>query len=344
MNLGVQNIEIRDETDFDVKKYSHEIKMDWVFVDLPKEFSEIRTALQEMLREVLERLREMGALQSIEIKTHKRQLMEVRQHALQNLKTDMANYQILSLHARAMNISHAIDLIEIEGLHSLLKFMQEMGGREKQSKAVRELLKDPKWLGAQYGCMKLIEKGIEHPKFAKLKEVLLKELGVGGLEAGKKVIVFAHFRNTVKKIVEVLGEVEGYKPVEFVGKSKGGMGQKQQHHVMQQFREGEYNILVATSVGEEGLDIPDVELVVFFEAVPSEIRLIQRRGRTGRIKEGKAIILVTKNSKDEAFFWISRNREKKMRKVVEGIRREGFVGVEEQGELISRSQQRLFEF
>ena len=89
---------------------------------------------------------------------------------------------------------------------------------------------------------------------------------------------------------------------------------------MQSFREGNYNVLVATSVAEEGLDIPEVGLVVFFEAVPSEIRLIQRRGRTGRAKEGKVVVLITKGSKDEAMFWSSRNKEREMRKVVEKMR------------------------
>ncbi|HLC38311.1 MAG TPA: helicase-related protein, partial [Candidatus Norongarragalinales archaeon] len=71
-------------------------------------------------------------------------------------------------------------------------------------------------------------------------------------------------------------------------------------------------VLIATSIGEEGLDIPAVDMVVFYEAVPSEIRLIQRRGRAGRMKIGSAIVLVTKGTKDEAYLWLSRNKEKKM--------------------------------
>ena len=53
-----------------------------------------------------------------------------------------------------------------------------------------------------------------------------------------------------------------------------------------EFRKGEFNVLVSSSIGEEGLHVPDVDLVVFYEAVPSEIRYIQRRGRTGRTTPG----------------------------------------------------------
>ncbi|MFH0971346.1 MAG: helicase-related protein [Candidatus Micrarchaeota archaeon] len=339
MNLGVRNIEIRDELDFDVRKYAHQIKMDWVFVGLPAELRELRDSLQEMLREVLEELKRMGVLGTIDYRAHKRELLMLRQRAISALQTDPINYQVLSLHARAMNLSHAIDLVEIDGVHSLLQFMKDMETRERQSKAVKLLLNDPRWLGVQLKCLNLVEQGMEHPKFSKLREIMGEEM-----REGKKIIVFAHFRNTVKRIVEELGKMGGLKPVGFIGKSNEGMGQKQQQHVMQQFREGEYNVLVATSVGEEGLDIPEVELVVFFEAVPSEIRLIQRRGRTGRVKEGKAIILVTKGSKDETFFWSSRRKEKKMREVVEGIRREGLVGVEEQNEYHSGNQSRIFDY
>ncbi len=338
-NLGAKNIEIRDESDPDVRKYAHEIKMDWVFVDLPEELKVVRNGLRALLREVLEELKQLGVLGSIDYMTHKRELLSLRKRALEQLGSDPASYKVLSLHARAMNISHAIDLVEIEGVHSLLQFMREMEAREKQSKAVRNLLQDARWLELQLKCVELVERGVEHPKFEKLREVF-----EGGLGEGNKAIVFAHFRNTVRKIVGELGKIEGLVPVEFIGKSKEGMNQKTQQHVMQQFRDGKYNILVATSVGEEGLDVPDVGLVVFFEAVPSEIRLIQRRGRTGRVREGKVVVLLTKGSKDETLFWSSKRKEKKMREVVEGIRTRGLLSIEEQNEKILGNQARIFDY
>ena len=95
------------------------------------------------------------------------------------------------------------------------------------------------------------------------------------------------------------------------GKAKG-MTQKEQADIIRKFESGEFNVLVATSVAEEGLDIPACDLVVFYEPVPSEIRHIQRRGRTGRIKKGRAIILMAKDTRDEAFYWSARRKEGKM--------------------------------
>ena len=75
-------------------------------------------------------------------------------------------------------------------------------------------------------------------------------------------------------------------------------------------------MLVASSIGEEGLDIPAVDSVVFYEPIPSEIRSIQRRGRAGRFKEGEIIILVTRGTRDEYYHWSSFNREKRMKHII----------------------------
>ncbi|SVA37495.1 uncharacterized protein METZ01_LOCUS90349, partial [marine metagenome] len=91
-----------------------------------------------------------------------------------------------------------------------------------------------------------------------------------------------------------------------------GMTQKQQKEILSRFRDGEFNILVTTSVGEEGLDIPSTDAVIFYEPVSSAIRLIQRRGRTGRNRPGEAFIFVTSESRDEAALWSSKGKEKRM--------------------------------
>ena len=90
-----------------------------------------------------------------------------------------------------------------------------------------------------------------------------------------------------------------------------GLTQKQQVEILDKFRAGEYNVLVATSVAEEGLDIPSTDLVLFYEPIPSEIRSIQRKGRTGRQHKGRVVVLVTKSTRDEAYYWSSKNKEKR---------------------------------
>jgi Fanconi anemia group M protein len=106
--------------------------------------------------------------------------------------------------------------------------------------------------------------------------------------------------------------------VKFIGQATKeedkGLKQKEQVEIIQQFKDGVYNVLVATSVAEEGLDIPATDLVLFYEPIPSAIRSIQRKGRTARKKVGKVIVLIAKGTKDEGYYWLSRTKERQMRR------------------------------
>jgi Fanconi anemia group M protein len=82
--------------------------------------------------------------------------------------------------------------------------------------------------------------------------------------------------------------------LQFLGKK--GLSQKEQIEVVKRFRVGGYNTLVSTCVGEEGLDIGEVDLIVCFDVSKSPIRLVQRMGRTGRKRAGRIVVLVTEVS------------------------------------------------
>ena len=99
-----------------------------------------------------------------------------------------------------------------------------------------------------------------------------------------------------------------------------GLNQVEQRRVINEFSSGEINVLCATSIGEEGLDIPEVNTVIFYEPIPSAIRAIQRAGRTARLIKGKLIILMTKKTRDEAYFYASKAKEKKMHESISSIR------------------------
>jgi Fanconi anemia group M protein len=94
------------------------------------------------------------------------------------------------------------------------------------------------------------------------------------------------------------------------------MTQKEQRAVLERFAVAQFPVLVGTSIAEEGLDIPQVDLVVFFEPVASDIRLIQRSGRTGRDAPGRVVILTTDRSLDEKYLWSGLKREKRMKRLV----------------------------
>ena len=111
-------------------------------------------------------------------------------------------------------------------------------------------------------------------------------------------------RDTVQILVDYLSK-NGIACERFVGQAtkdaEKGLSQKKQIAALTRFREGEFRVLVATSVGEEGLDVPSTDMVIFYEAVPSGIRSIQRKGRTGRSAAGRVVVLVTKGTSDEVF-------------------------------------------
>ena len=101
------------------------------------------------------------------------------------------------------------------------------------------------------------------------------------------------------------------------------MKQSEQVRILEEFGSGRYNVLVTTSIGEEGLHVPDVDHVIFYEAVPSEIRSIQRRGRTGRTRLGKVTVLMAEGTVDEAYYYSSRRKEQQMRHLLEAVKRRG---------------------
>lgn len=97
------------------------------------------------------------------------------------------------------------------------------------------------------------------------------------------------------------------------------MKQEEQAQVLESFRRGEFSVLVATSIAEEGLDIPEVDLVIFYEPIPNEIRYIQRRGRTGRRTSGSVIILVAKDTIDERYLNASKRRMERMNQTLHTV-------------------------
>jgi len=159
---------------------------------------------------------------------------------------------------------------------------------------------------------------IEHPKILKTTDVLDENFE----DSSFKAIIFTQFRDTAKTVFDKLESINPGSSRVFFGQMKkngDGMSQKKQKEILDDFRAGKFNILISTSVGEEGIDIPFVDLVIFYEPVPSAIRYIQRKGRTGRQGKGKAIIFVVKGTREEAYKWSTHNKKKKMAGVMEGI-------------------------
>ncbi|UCE80926.1 MAG: DEAD/DEAH box helicase family protein [Methanobacteriota archaeon] len=323
-NLGITWVEIRSELDDDVVDYTQDVKMEFVEVPMQRGMARIVAFLKQIFDEQVVKLRAAGFLDPKKPITT-RDLLAAGATIRSQLNSGKKTYSLFSIasaQALAMKVNHGIELAETQGRGALENYFEKqinLAEENKRSKAVRTLIKDARFQQARAELYKMTE---DHPKLDKLIPILDSQFKT---KPDSRAIVFTHYRDTCDLITNRLGTVEGLRPVRFVGQaSKGedvGLKQKEQREVIERFQSGGYNVLVATSIAEEGLDIPATDLVVFYEPVPSEIRTIQRRGRTGRRQSGRVVILMTKGTKDEAYFWSSRNKELQMKRQLESLRK-----------------------
>jgi Fanconi anemia group M protein len=313
-NLHIEAVEIRTEADDDVKPYVQEINVERVYVELPDILKRIRLYLEEAYRKRLEWLIQVKLIYSM--KVSKRELLELQGEIgkMYEQKKDFMVAKALTTCAQAIKIEHAIGLLETQGITTLYKYFLDLE-KNKKSMATKNVLNDPSIINAIKMTKELFVKGIEHPKLDKLIDLVKEELA---RKKNSKIIVFANYRSSVEKITKLLG-ANNIAAKEFIGqamKSGKGLTQKEQIEILNEFGYELFNVLVATAVGEEGLDIEEVDLVIFYEPVPSEIRSIQRRGRTGRTKSGRVVFIITKGTRDEGYYWSAYHKERKMKKML----------------------------
>ncbi len=320
--LAIANVETRTEEDADVVPYVKQVTVDWVRVPLPPSYKQVSRILRSALDARIRKLKVMRQL-PMTAPVSKRLLLELGERLRERLKRGGAGalYGAVILQAQSMSLMHSIELLETHGIRSLEKALERLNLAE--TKSARSLAKDPQILEAQKITVSLRDE--EHPKMKRLRELVAGDLTASNTA---KVIVFTQFRDSVETIVDSLGSVAGALPVRFVGQATRseadvGLSQSEQMDILERFRDGQYNVLVTTSIGEEGLHIPDVDHVVFYEAVPSEIRLIQRRGRTGRTRPGKMTVLIAEGTIDEAYYWTSKRREQQMHTFLDKVSKKG---------------------
>jgi ERCC4-related helicase len=326
-NLYIEEIEIRTDNDPDVKPYVHEIDVEWVTVNLPQVFSDISSHLQNFLKERLEKLKKWGILRRTDLKyVSKTDLLQMQGQLRGRASTGEKDFVIwngISVLAEIMKIHHAVELLETQGIIPLHRYLEKLNNSAATTsvKAVKSIVKDLNFRSALVKVSKLYEEKVEHPKLVELQKLVEREIKE---EPKKKIIVFNQFRNSASDIVEKLNSLPDVKAKLFVGQLKKedtGLSQKEQKQVLDEFRSSMFNVLVATSIAEQGLDIPEVDSVIFYEPIPSAIRQIQRRGRTGRHGHGKVTVLMTKNTMDEGYRWSAHHKEKKMYQNLENLKK-----------------------
>ncbi|MFX1343975.1 MAG: DEAD/DEAH box helicase [Promethearchaeota archaeon] len=330
-NLFINHLEIRTDKDIDVKHYVQKVDNEWIKITLPNEFLEIKRILDENLKGIYKWLKEKGLINSFDLNKITRkdllQLNNIINRKISASRDDEERFEMFyakKLQANAIRLSHMSELLETQGINALKDYIEKNEEKIKNNsanKSLKELFANKNFRKVQELTYQIQSKGIVHPKLEYLEDILTTQLQEN---EGSRILVFAHFRDSVNNIVRYFKEHKIIKAHKFVGQAhKGfdkGLTQKTQIKLLEEFKEGIYNTLVGTSVAEEGLDIAECDLVVFYDVVPSAIRSIQRRGRTGRKKEGKVLILMAEGTRDEGYYWAEKAKERKMKDSIKKIK------------------------
>jgi Fanconi anemia group M protein len=320
-NLGLKHVEIRMEQDEDVQPYIPYRSMNWYLIDMPREVKEIRAKIDTLLNEYIIKLqtytRQAKGLSTE--KLSKRALIDIQQRIQKNLgKRGGIMYQALSLVSAAIKLAHLRDMVTSQGLTVARMYLNKL--TKDTSRAAQKIRKSPLYAEIQNDILYMDP---DHTKLTKTKDIIREHLKN---YQKPKIIIFAEYRDTIDFLIAHIGKMVGIRATPFIGQARakeGGMTQEQQKKTLENFRSGIFNVLVSTSIGEEGIDIPATTLVLFYEPVPSAIRYIQRKGRTARDGlPGEVKILIMKGSRDEAAYWRSTKNEKKMYNQVYKLKKE----------------------
>ncbi|NHV97036.1 MAG: DEAD/DEAH box helicase [Thaumarchaeota archaeon] len=320
-SLYIEHVEFRRDDDPDVAPYIQPVRVEERVVKLPLAYQPLKDIILGMLRERVNWLRERGYIKTDRVT--RKSLVELGAELRYNLEMSIEEergriYQAIMQQSSALTLFHMLEVLETQGAYTLKAFLERL--EEDRKRTHMTLVREDVYTH----LLSLLEGRcfVEHPKVLELKSIVSNQLKTN---PDSRILIFTQYRDTATHLVEELNRVEGVRAERFVGQATRlgdrGLTQEQQVNLLEDLRRGHINTLVATSVAEEGLDIPEVNLVVFYEPIPSEIRFIQRRGRTGRRTPGRVIILATQNTLDTTYLRASEKKLDKMRTITEQLNR-----------------------
>ena len=312
VNLNLRRIDMRTEYDPDVSPFVHDTYINRIEVDLPQDIRDVSALLKVMLDHYYSELCSLGAA-SPRVQPSKGYLLNVGRDLQAQAERPGSSgvvFRSLSVNKTCIQLLEAVNKVESEGmtvLRSYLDRLEAEAAQERGGKAAQAIVRRQ-----EYAAVRTIlsKTNVEHPKVSRVMSLVSRAISA---DPRSKVLVFAQFRDTCEMLVSKISGIPGARVSMLIGQSKGGLKQREQVSLLDGFRRGDSNVLVSTSVGEEGLDISNTDAVVFYEPVPSEIRTIQRRGRTGRKSDGEVYMLIARGTVDEAFERSSLRKEQEMR-------------------------------
>jgi len=319
-NLRLSHVEVRDEKSRDVRDYIVSVDSEMRFITLPPEIEVLRDILYSIVEVYRTPIINQGfSLPDSKRITRKeilRTQSEVRKEIGSYTKPPHGLYLVIRNLTALLRITHLLEFVGTQGLmptHRYIQGVYEEIRNKKSSKGVKDLVSRSEFKQFETLLGALIDKGHRHPKADAILEIVSEQLSVN---LDSRILIFTRFRDTAVEVCETLEQLDETRVSRFVGQSSRGSDkgftQKKQVEILDGFRNNEFNVLVATQVGEEGLDIPECNLVVFYDCVPSVVPYIQRRGRTGRRSPGRVVIFVAKGTHDEFYHWSVINKMKKM--------------------------------
>ncbi|KAL4872697.1 hypothetical protein BDV12DRAFT_161354 [Aspergillus spectabilis] len=340
--LDISKVEIRTEQSLDIREYVHARNIEVQTFQNSDEMVLCMDILSNLLQPLVDQLRTLNAywgrdpmaLTPFGLTKARQQWMlsDAGRNAHFGLKGKVN--AIFSVLAR---MAHGIDLLKYHGITPLYRHLthfQSNTDGQKGGKYQRQIVQDEHFKKLM-NCLTPWTKNPEfigHPKLEHLKQVVLNHFmdageganaASGESQTATRVMIFVHFRDSAEEVTRVLKRYEPMiRPHVFVGQStaKGseGMGQKTQLDIVQKFKKGTYNTIVATSIGEEGLDIGEVDLIVCYDASASPIRMLQRMGRTGRKRAGNIVLLLMQGKEEENYLKAKDNYEKMQQLIASG--------------------------
>jgi ATP-dependent DNA helicase MPH1 len=344
--LDISRVEIRTENSIDIRDYVHARNIEIETFENSDEMVFCMDLMSEALRPLLDQLRTLNAYWGRDpMGLTAYGLTKARQQWMLSDAGRNANFglkgKVNAIFSVLASLAHAIDLLKYHGIvpfyRHLLHFKsstegQKGGGGKWQKQVVQD--EHFKKLMSHIEPWSKNSEFIGHPKLEYLKSVILnhfmdrgegKETTEGSVESATRVMIFVHFRDSAEEVTRVLKRYEPMiRPHVFVGQSsaKGseGMDQKTQLQIIKEFKKGTYNTIVATSIGEEGLDIGEVDLIVCYDSSASPIRMLQRMGRTGRKRAGNITLLLMKGKEEDSYIKAKDNYEKMQQMIASGSR------------------------
>jgi len=332
-NLGISHVEIRTEESIDIRQYVHSRNIDTITFDPSDEMCEVKDLFSKALKPLVDKLSSQNIRYGKDamsmttyglLKSRDEWMAGQGRHVNQGVK-----FMMIAVFGILQSLAHMIKLLNFHGIkpfyNGLAEFRSNEEGKPGQgSKLRRQLLGDENF----QKMMSMIERWMKkeefsgHPKLAYLCETLVNHFIDRGEDSNTRAIVFSEYRDSAEEIVRLLNTQPLIRATVFVGqagsKRSEGMKQKQQIETIEKFKSGGFNVLVATCIGEEGLDIGQVDLIVCYDASASPIRMLQRMGRTGRKRAGNIVLLLMKGGEEEKFLKAKDNYLKMQQLICDG--------------------------